>query len=65
MKQIVGYLLTEDPTYITNHNDARLITRKLARNDLLQDIVADYFAANDTGNATEAGETSSPIQSQS
>jgi uncharacterized protein (UPF0297 family) len=65
MKQIVGYLLTEDPTYITNHNDARQIARKLDRNNLLQDIVADYFAADNTGNAPEAGETSSPIQSQS
>lgn len=41
--QIVGYLLTEDPTYITNHNGARQLIRKIDRDRLLYDIVADYL----------------------
>lgn len=42
--QIVGYILTEDPTYITNHNQARQVIRRLDRDALLQDIVAEYFS---------------------
>nr|WP_326183681.1 IreB family regulatory phosphoprotein [uncultured Oscillibacter sp.] len=41
--QIVGYILTEDPTYITNHNGARQLIRRIDRDDLLRDIVAAYF----------------------
>lgn len=41
--QIVGYLLTEDPTYITNHNGARQLIRKIDRDTLLRDMVADYL----------------------
>ena len=43
INQIVGYLLTEDPTYITNHLDARRLIRKIDRYGLLADIVANYF----------------------
>ena len=41
--QIVGYLLTEDPTYMTNHNGARRLVRKIDRDTLLRDMVADYL----------------------
>ena len=41
--QMVGYLLTEDPTYITNHNSARNRSAKLDRNELLADIVSQFF----------------------
>ena len=41
--QLVGYLLTEDPTYITNHNSARNRIAKLDRNELLADIVSQFF----------------------
>lgn len=41
--QIVGYLLTEDPAYITNHKGARQLIRKIDRDRLLHDIVADYL----------------------
>ena len=37
INQIVGYLLTEDPTYITNYNGARTLICKLDRDELLQD----------------------------
>lgn len=41
--QIVGYILTEDPTYITNHNGARKIISSIDRDELLKDIVASYL----------------------
>ena len=41
--QLVGYLLTEDPTYITNHNRARARISKLDRDKLLVDIVSQFF----------------------
>lgn len=41
--QIVGYLLSEDPTYITTYNGARNLIRRLDRDELLQDLVAEYL----------------------
>ncbi|MBE6619928.1 MAG: IreB family regulatory phosphoprotein [Ruminococcaceae bacterium] len=41
--QIVGYLLTEDPTYITNYNHARAVICQLDRDELLNEIVRFYF----------------------
>lgn len=41
--QIVGYILTEDPTYITNHDGARNIISRIDREELLKDIVTDYL----------------------
>ena len=46
VNQIVGYLLTEDPTYITNYNGARSMICKLDRDELLQELVRDYLAVN-------------------
>ena len=43
VNQIVGYLLTEDPTYITNHNNARTLIRKIDRDELLQVLVRRYL----------------------
>ena len=43
INQIVGYLLSEDPTYITNHTSARTRIRKLDRDEILNTIVADYL----------------------
>ena len=43
INQIVGYLLSEDPTYITNHNNARSLICKLDRDDLLQELVRHYL----------------------
>ena len=42
--QLVGYLLTEDPTYITNHNGARGQIAKLDRDELLADIISQFFS---------------------
>ena len=43
INQIVGYLLSEDPTYITNHNNARSRICKLDRDELLQELVRHYL----------------------
>ena len=44
VNQIGGYLLTEDPTYITNYNNARSMICKLDRDELLQELVRSYLA---------------------
>ena len=44
INQIVGYLLTEDPTYITNYKSARSMICKLDRDELLQQLVRDYLS---------------------
>ena len=46
INQIVGYLLTEDPTYITNYNNARTMICKLDRDELLQELVRNYLFEN-------------------
>ena len=46
INQIVGYLLTEDPTYITNYNNARSMICKLDRDELLQELVRCYLFEN-------------------
>ncbi len=43
VSQIVGYILSEDPTYITTHNNARSLIRKIDRDELLQDLVTSYI----------------------
>lgn len=43
INQIVGYILSEDPTYITSYNNARALIRKLDRDELLKILVASYL----------------------
>ena len=43
INQIVGYILSEDPTYITNHMGARTLIRKVDRDELLQILVRRYL----------------------
>lgn len=43
INQIVGYLLTEDPTYITNYNNARSMICRLDRDEMLQELVRFYL----------------------
>lgn len=45
--QIVGYLLSEDPTYITNCNNARALIRKIDRDELMQELVKSYLQLED------------------
>ena len=44
INQIVGYILSEDPTYITNHHNARALIRRLDRDELLQELVRQYLS---------------------
>ena len=44
INQIVGYILSEDPTYITTHNNARSLIRKIDRDELLQLLVKSYLS---------------------
>ncbi|MBQ7347940.1 MAG: IreB family regulatory phosphoprotein [Clostridia bacterium] len=44
--QIVGYLLSEDPTYITNYKNARALIRKIDRDELMGELVKNYLELN-------------------
>ena len=43
VNQIVGYILSEDPTYITNFSNARSLISRLDRDELLQELVTSYL----------------------
>ncbi len=43
INQIVGYILSEDPTYITTYNNARSLIRHVDRDELLQEMVKTYL----------------------
>ena len=43
INQIVGYILSEDPTYITNYNNARTLICRLDRDELLQELLRCYL----------------------
>ena len=43
INQIVGYILSGDPTYITSHNNARALVCKIERDDLLQEMIKSYL----------------------
>ena len=49
ISQIVGYILSEDPTYITTHNNARSLVRRLDRDELLQALVKNYLQIGSDG----------------
>ncbi|RRD95739.1 IreB family regulatory phosphoprotein [Clostridiales bacterium COT073_COT-073] len=42
--QLVGYLISGDPTYITGHNNARKLIGRLERDELLEEMVNNYFS---------------------
>ncbi len=44
VNQLVGYFLSGDPTYITNHNGARGVIRRMERDELLEVIIKDYIS---------------------
>jgi uncharacterized protein (UPF0297 family) len=46
ISQIVGYILSEDPTYITNYNNARTLICRLDRDELLHELVRNYLKEN-------------------
>ncbi len=43
INQTVSYILSEDPTYITTHNNARSLIRKIDRDELLAELVKSYL----------------------
>ena len=43
INQIVGYILSEDPTYITNYNNARALICRIDRDELLAELVSNYL----------------------
>ena len=43
INQIVGYLLSEDPTYITSHQNARALIQKIDRDELMQELISSYL----------------------
>ena len=43
INQLVGYILSEDPTYITNYNNARSLICRLDRDELLQELLTSYL----------------------
>ncbi|MEA4888761.1 MAG: IreB family regulatory phosphoprotein [Clostridiaceae bacterium] len=44
VNQLVGYFLSGDPTYITNHKSARAVIRRMERDELLEIIIKDYIS---------------------
>ena len=43
INQLVGYIISEDPTYITNYNNARSLICRLDRDELLQELLVSYL----------------------
>ena len=46
LNQIVGYIMSGDPTYITSHNNARSLIMKVERDELVEELLADYIKKN-------------------
>ncbi|NLW42946.1 MAG: IreB family regulatory phosphoprotein [Tissierellia bacterium] len=44
--QIIGYILSGDPTYITSHNNARAMIKELEREDLLEELLKNFLEDN-------------------
>lgn len=42
INQITGYLVSDDPTYITSHNDARKIVRRIERDEIIEELLLSY-----------------------
>ncbi len=47
ISQIVGYILSGDPTYITSEKNARSLIRQIERDELLEELVKDYIGVNE------------------
>lgn len=46
INQIVGYIISGDPTYITSHNNARKLIRQVDRNELMEELLVFYLKSN-------------------
>lgn len=47
INQIVGYIISGDPTYITNHKNARIIIQRLERDEMLEVLLNSYLIKNE------------------
>ena len=47
VNQIVGYIMSGDPTYITSHNGARSLIRKMERDELVEEMLKTYIEHNE------------------
>ncbi|MBR6308454.1 MAG: IreB family regulatory phosphoprotein [Lachnospiraceae bacterium] len=45
VNQITGYLVSDDPTYITSHNDARKMVRRIERDEIIEELLLSYVKA--------------------
>jgi uncharacterized protein (UPF0297 family) len=50
VNQIVGYIMSGDPTYITSHGNARSLIMKVERDELVEELLTEYIRANDWSN---------------
>jgi uncharacterized protein (UPF0297 family) len=48
INQLVGYLLSGDPAYVTSYNNARNLIRKLERDELLEELLRSYLDENES-----------------
>lgn len=46
VNQIVGYIMSGDPTYITSHRNARSLVMKIERDELVEELLTEYIASN-------------------
>ena len=46
VNQITGYLVSDDPTYITSYNDARKLVRRLERDEIIEELITSYIKTN-------------------
>ena len=46
VNQVVGYIMSGDPTYITRHNNARTLIMKVERDELVEEVLKEYIANN-------------------
>ena len=56
INQIVGYIISGDPTYITSHDNARYLLRRLERDEILEELVSFYILSNEKDMDDEAAE---------
>ncbi len=52
LRQISGYIITEDPAYITTHKDARNIIQRFSRYDILEELIKSYVGVKNDGSDT-------------
>lgn len=44
VSQLVGYIMSGDPTYITNHKNARAMIRKIERDEIIEELLKSYLS---------------------